>query len=65
MKFFLELDLDNDAMRTIGDLNATLAGVAASLERKGDREDAVPAVPEGRLLRDINGNKIGTWRITP
>lgn len=51
MKFTLEIDSDNAAMRSREDVVDTLRNVIDRLERGG----------VGNHIYDVNGNKVGTW----
>ena len=62
MRFTLEIELGNDAMRTGAHLEKTLAEVGtrvrAALPGVITRED------NGRI-RDVNGNTVGKWQVLP
>ncbi len=54
MKFILEIELGNDAMRNRADVARKLKEVAADLVKVySDRESA--------RIRDLNGNTVGKW----
>ena len=55
MKFTLEIELGNDAMRTAND-------VANALDRIADEVLFVGLT--GRAIRDTNGNTVGKWEVT-
>lgn len=56
MKFVLEIELGNDAMRNYSDIRRTL---------KADlRLDGKPTIGDGIKIFDVNGNCVGHWEIT-
>jgi hypothetical protein len=59
MKFTIEIELGNDEMRTWPD-------IAESLRRAygGIRDEEAIVAPDRGALRDINGNKVGEWKVT-
>ena len=59
MNFMLKMDLDNDATQTNQDIADLLRGLADQFARYGS--DAL--AEEGAILRDYNGNTIGSWAI--
>jgi hypothetical protein len=62
MKLTIEIELGNDAMRTGRDVETTLRDVGTRVRA------ALPGViarsDEGRI-RDVNGNTVGRWAVTP
>ena len=56
MKFTLEIELGNDAMQTEDDVARALKEVAKNIRNHGF-DDAT----EG--IFDLNGNKVGEWRL--
>lgn len=56
MKFTLEIELGNEAMRTGRDVSGLLEGIA-----RGLATDLVPDEPV--KLYDANGNTIGSWQV--
>lgn len=59
-KLVVELELGNDAVLTGSDLAVYLVKIADVLT--GTSRKALEARP-GQSVRDINGNRIGEWRI--
>ena len=65
MKFKLEIDLENDAMRTARHLNAALRKIAAAvLCYEEDDEEGFDGKVISSVVMDENGNKVGRWEIT-
>ena len=54
-KFTLEIELGNEAMESHADIVDALNRVAFEM--------LSPAQPTSGAIRDINGNKVGGWRI--
>jgi len=72
VKFTLEIELGNDAMRTYPDLRKALEYVrqtmvgtmgAAKLPMHVKGNDR-PAPGEGTVILDLNGNTVGKWEVT-
>jgi len=63
MEFILKITLGNEAMQTREDVGAALELVGRQLTHTGGEF----AVPSGLfppyLIRDANGNKVGTWEV--
>jgi len=58
-KFFLEIDLGNDAMKTPEDIGGALQRVGRMVEQTHD-----PKFGEWKNnIRDINGNKVGFYEV--
>lgn len=55
-KFTLSIDLGNQAMRTPAD-------VARALRQAAERVEKYLGSPVNMVIKDDNGNKVGTWRI--
>lgn len=65
MKFKLEIELGNDAMKTARHLNAAIRKVASSvLAHEDDDEEGFKDKVIGSVILDENGNKVGRWEIT-
>jgi hypothetical protein len=65
MKFKLEIKLGNDAMKSARHLSAKLSAISEyilSLE-EDDRDDDFAGRVISSIIRDENGNKVGTWEI--
>ena len=62
MKFKLEIELGNDAMCDVADLTDALKRVWTHLYHKVDNDELKPAL-NGKIL-DVNGNSVGSWRVT-
>ena len=63
MKFVVEIELGNDAMRTGRHLGEALADLAGHIRHDiGARE---PSFRDEGSIRDENGNKVGSWRFEP
>jgi hypothetical protein len=58
MKFTLEIELGNAAMRTAGDIAGALAKIAGRID---PRDVAAGA---GGAVLDVNGNTVGRWEVT-
>jgi len=54
-KFTLEIELGNDAMSSPRDVSKALEEIARDLRRNGFCDEG------GGVIRDVNGNKVGTW----
>ena len=57
--FILNLELGNAAMQTNQDMADMLRSLADQFARYGND----PMVEEGAILRDYNGNTVGSWAI--
>ena len=65
MKFKLEIELGNDAMRTARHVNAALRKVAASiLCHEDDDEEGLEGKVISGVILDENGRKVGRWEVT-
>lgn len=65
MKFTLEIELGNDAMRKPKHVASALKGIADTLSDRigmGQSIGAFGSNTEGRI-RDINGNTVGKWEV--
>lgn len=62
MKFSLEINLGNDAMRTYGDIAGALRRVAANIEKNHDFQEEAHHDAEGDI-KDPLGNSVGSWAI--
>jgi hypothetical protein len=60
MKFTLTIDLGNSAMDEPQDVARALDEVAFDLKRNGFVGEG-----ESGLIRDLNGNRVGSWEVTP
>ena len=60
MTFNLKIRLGNDAMQTRADIEAALRDLGQNLRYMSDP----PANGDGGLVRDINGNTVGLWKVT-
>lgn len=66
MKFTLEIELGNDAMRKPSHIAKALDDVATALRDKiamGQAIGAFGSNTDGRI-RDANGNTVGKWEVT-
>ena len=59
MKFQLEIELGNDAMQTLDDVITALKASRKSLADGGDVLNA----HDRDILRDENGNTVGSWKV--
>lgn len=64
MKFIVEIELGNDAMRTADDVLKSIRRSLERLPRDEAFEDYEHDWPSGQL-RDVNGNKVGEWEVVP
>jgi hypothetical protein len=66
MKFILEIELGNDAMKTPEDIGNALAEAEYSLTHHGSVYDRyrtdLENIPDGVIL-DISGNTVGSYRV--
>jgi hypothetical protein len=62
MKFKLEINLGNSAMRDVADLIGALEKVRKHLYHNVENDELKPKL-NGQVL-DVNGNSIGSWRVT-
>jgi hypothetical protein len=60
MKFQLEIRLGNDASKTAADVAGMLAALSTKLLGIGDME---LAARHGGNLFDLNGNRVGEWKV--
>lgn len=59
MKLVIEIEFGNDSMLRYSQARAVIQdGVGTSTHR------AKPQAGEGGTLRDINGNRVGSWTVT-
>ncbi len=63
MKITIAIELDNDGMRTPGDVLAGIKRAFAYLT-PGEVFDPQSGAARGGI-RDINGNRVGAWEVTP
>lgn len=71
MKFVLEIELGNDAMQTANDIARALHNAAGTIGSEGlvfgDGQDEIPfdyiPKPQTVVIRDDNGNAVGSWEI--
>jgi len=63
MKFTLEIELGNDAMRSYRDIREALSDVSGhiAMHKIGHVK---PYDGDGRKIMDINGNSVGKWEVT-
>lgn len=63
MKFTLTIELGNEAMQTGYDVADALREIADRIYPRGltEHRNAVSLVG---LVRDINGNTVGSWQVT-
>lgn len=61
MKFILEINLGNDAMREAQDVGHALERVAERLFGRAGREEL--GIGDDGPIRDLNGNAVGRWEI--
>lgn len=59
MKFTLTIELGNDAMQDSNDVAAALHTVASYLRGSGSWDDI-----DAGMVRDDNGNTVGSWEVT-
>lgn len=59
-KFILEIDLGNDAMDNSADVAKALKDISERLERA--EYDFAQYLVRG--ISDVNGNYVGSWRVT-
>jgi uncharacterized protein (DUF2141 family) len=63
MKFTLEIELGNDAMRSYQDIRDALKQVILSAGSCASSH-ARPTDGDGAKIMDLNGNSVGTWGVT-
>jgi len=66
VRFTVEIDLGNDAMRTGSDVASAVDAIARQMRERGD--DVLGVAPRGiryGFIHDANGNKVGEWRVGP
>jgi hypothetical protein len=61
MKFVVEIELGNDAMRTGDDVADALKKIAKHVAQYDDIECGIYSDIENRKVYDVNGNKVGTY----
>lgn len=61
MKFTLTIDLGDDAMQTGDDIANALRGIAVLV---AEEYGSSPAFPDIGRVADVNGNTVGTWKVT-
>jgi hypothetical protein len=69
-RFTLTIELGNDAMRTWRDIGNELEALAETLHERDEvigGGDAEPVSVEDDIgaIRDVNGNRVGRWTVTP
>ena len=57
MRFVLTIELGNDAMRKGSHIKSELREFASKLE------GGTPRVGDSGSLRDVNGNRVGSWHV--
>lgn len=62
MKFRLEIELGNDAMKDYADIAQALIGMARKLEMRHNA-DVELGQWDTSAMRDTNGNIVGQWEI--
>lgn len=60
-RFTIEIEMENDAMRTSTDLICALKEVIAQI-RETNKANLRPV--HSRRIFDINGNTVGSWNIS-
>jgi predicted metal-dependent TIM-barrel fold hydrolase len=60
MRFALTIKLGNDGMSSPYDVARALDELASDLKRNG-----LIGVGEVGIIRDVNGNRVGSWEVTP
>ena len=68
MKLIIELSLDNEAMQNSWNLSSVVEDIAASVESSiswtQEDDGSYSAIPTGtNNVRDLNGSKVGFWKI--
>lgn len=65
MKFKLEIELGNDAMRTLAQARAAIdEALRGPIMAKGCKiSPAKPSNGDGNHIRDVNGNTVGKWEV--
>lgn len=62
MKFKLEIELGNSGMCDVGDLTSALEKVRKHLYHNVENDGLKPKL--GGKILDVNGNNVGSWRVT-
>ena len=60
MKFLLEIELGNDAMKTMADVETAIGESMARFVTSPD----LPEVGTKRIIFDMNGNTVGKWQVS-
>lgn len=63
MKFVLEIEIGNEAMRDWVDISQALIGMARKFEMRHNA-DVELGQWDTSAVRDSNGNTVGQWEIT-
>ncbi len=61
MKFILEIELGNEAMKTGMDIATALERVASRFHNNYPFAEDLPGLVRG--IMDANGNTVGSWKI--
>jgi hypothetical protein len=57
MKLLIEVEFGNDAMQRYSQVRSMLR------DGLGTSSNSRPAVGDGSTLRDVNGNRVGSWKV--
>jgi hypothetical protein len=63
MKFTLEIELGNDAMRSHQDIRDALTQVMGKVGARQYCVKSAPSDGDGSKIIDDNGNSVGTWQV--
>lgn len=62
MKFYLEIEVENDAMQSLSEVADALVDVASKLRGIEEEDEEVEMEDiEGASIMDENGNTVGSW----
>lgn len=65
MKLSIHISSDNEAASTIDDVRAMILGVVDRLADLESEEGGLGTGGAAGIIRDVNGNRVGNWTVTP
>jgi uncharacterized protein involved in tellurium resistance len=63
MRFYLSIDLENDAMLSPDDVAGALSALATQFSNTTEPFDTLPHSDRVGIIRDANGLRVGMWEV--